>query len=392
MSAILASFWSHPYGSYSRMLTVEGTSKGGIVDDFVSVIFLSLFTVVQARFCLKILRRVFSRRKGEGQTSAASSFAVISVMLFALYLPGALLLVATIVHKISNAPFSPYPNNALLVMETMCGGLFQLIIFLGDGLLLYRCYIVFSDAPIVYVTGILVYVVSAGISIAVLVYHIATGKYSWARRTSLEPVNPWNIDLGNGSIIPSPAIIVLSAGSSVLVNLIVTISIASRIFLAKRQTKRLWNKLSTSYTHRSSYGTAIAILLEAAVPPAIVGMVVTIVAIPLETSAARSDISSNPRSLRVLWVSLMCLAPQLIAIRVSNKASWDRQSDKVSRSIAFAHPRTSATDATVSSFQEAGEEGCSPSVSLEHSGALPSIHVLDKIAPFTPTESSRTPG
>jgi hypothetical protein len=138
----------------------------------------------------------------------------------------------------------------------------------------------------------------------VLIYHIASGNYSWADQSNLEPVNPWNIDLCEGRIIPSPAIIVLSAGSSVLVNLLVTVSIASRMFLAKRRSQRLWNT-NASNVDRNPYGTAIAILLEAAVPPALVGLVVTIIAIPLENSAAGSGISTNPRSLRVLWVSLM---------------------------------------------------------------------------------------
>jgi hypothetical protein len=83
-------------------------------------------------------KRFRDQRKQRGQENpecGTSLFAAFSVILFALYLPAALLLVSTIVQKVLRAPFFPDPGRAFLVIETTCGAFFQLIIFIGDALL-----------------------------------------------------------------------------------------------------------------------------------------------------------------------------------------------------------------------------------------------------------------
>jgi hypothetical protein len=98
-------------------------------------------------------------------------------------------------------------------------------------------------------------------------------------------------------------VLVVSVASSVLVNIIVTGSIAFRVICARRR----WSKLKTDLVNLQSVRTLsettiLTILFEAALPPAIIGIIVC------GLSAAKVSESvyqpTYTHSVRTLWVSL----------------------------------------------------------------------------------------
>ncbi|KAF6752385.1 hypothetical protein DFP72DRAFT_1070333 [Ephemerocybe angulata] len=134
-------------------------------------------------------------------------------------------------------------------MELAFASMTQILIFLTDMLLVVRCYFVFKDKPQVYITAGVAFVAS----FAIWIFGLASLSKSGG------PLRFSELGLG--------------PHSSLIVNIIVTVSIVTRILRAQR---RLQDNLSMSRVGGGQrdgvYLSASALLIESALPPVVFGI------------------------------------------------------------------------------------------------------------------------
>ncbi|TFK22302.1 hypothetical protein FA15DRAFT_563240, partial [Coprinopsis marcescibilis] len=193
----------------------------------------------------------------------------------------------------------------------------SLVFVLGDGLLLYRCYLMFIGSWWVLVAPVLTYLSSIALSISLL--------------------------------CPLPAGIVTSMETlrnilSVVTNIFVTSIISYRIVATHREVAK-----ALPGQHLAMYTTALRVLLESALPLSIAGIVqAAIHVVPLASGPGRiRDYTGDARALLVaghtvsaVYYALQAIAPQLIIFRVTTGRSWaqtggSRDAEAFSRSLAF---------------------------------------------------------
>lgn len=372
--SLVGDFWTHPNVLYHYALLDLGLgpeSFKAIQDDLASIIIMAVFSVLQSYLSFNILRHILQNQSSLPRSSRKSStFSIVAVAVFVLYCAAAVLAIATFASKLSVAakvnywaderdipPGTGYscvlpdvfegcplfytyrPSPLASRLDTALGAVFQAVVILADGLLLYRCFLVFRDKPWLYGTGAVVYLASIVIP---LVYtglmYTQSGPMTFNTDSGVEQgygdisISLGDFNVGNLTLLH---ILVLSIGSSVLVNIIVTGSIAFRVIRARQR----WTKLKSDLVYvdgdRSiDKSTVITILLEAALPPAILGLFIC----GMSLSRIGKFSPTYTHSLRVLWVSLIALAPQLIAVRVFQGKTWEQQQDEfaVSRPLQFA--------------------------------------------------------
>ncbi|KAH6888227.1 hypothetical protein BKA70DRAFT_1331948 [Coprinopsis sp. MPI-PUGE-AT-0042] len=376
MSAALLGFWTHSFRSYNDALLDSTSAKGAIADDIASLMMFLGFSVLQFQLCRRIMQSRYCQKEGKCKERAPSSrFAQVSAVLFLLYLVAGILFTTVFVMKMSRAPLpskierivsSEAPPGMctfqrtrsewhwvegqyvggyqrketsewrcftaalveltpIFILETVGGSLLQVLILVADALLLYRCYAVFLDKPVVYRVGGFVFLTSFVLSVVYIAYCISEGYSSR---------NPEPKSLPAGFNLHQAAAIYISCSTAV--NLFVTIAISSRIISAKRRLDVALQDVSASQESMGAHKTAVIILVEAALPASLVGIVLAVITVPLGNREISIKNAVSPRAIRVLWVSLLAIAPQIIAIRVAEGRSWsETQSEVVSRSIAF---------------------------------------------------------
>ncbi|KAF5335768.1 hypothetical protein D9611_009687 [Ephemerocybe angulata] len=157
-------------------------------------------------------------------------------------------------------------------VELAFASMTQILIFLTDMLLVVRCYFVFKDKPQVYITAAVAFVASFAIWIF--------GLASLSKAGGLSASASWDWDLtGPSSALPKGYTSSMSIISSLIVNIIVTVSIVTRILRAQR---RLQDNLSMSRVGAGQrdgvYLSASALLIESALPPVVFGILAAVFA------------------------------------------------------------------------------------------------------------------
>ncbi|KAK7027979.1 hypothetical protein VNI00_015065 [Paramarasmius palmivorus] len=179
--------------------------------------------------------------------------------------------------------------------------------FIGDALLLYRCYIIWNSNLYIVVLPFLIFLGSTALSIVSLVHSALPGA-DFFGRNSVDFAIPW---------------IALTCG----LNILLTGLITCRILGARRELNRITNSQELSQV----YTGVIAILVESALPFSILGIVL----------AALLGAGNRVYTLFVnLWGSYVGLAPLLIIHRVALGKAWSKETarDINSTQLHFAPP------------------------------------------------------
>jgi hypothetical protein len=162
--------------------------------------------------------------------------------------------------------------------------------FMGDGLLLYRCYIIWGARPWVIALPALVYIASTVTAIITV--------YSSARPDA-------SIFAGNAAKFG-----VAWVSLTVSLNIILTLMICARLIMARTQSKyRLHPRLATMYTGM------VPILVESALPFTVLG--VAFIAVYVRTLPSEL-------ALAFIWGTFCAISPQMIILRVSMGHGWAR--------------------------------------------------------------------
>ncbi|KAF9529543.1 hypothetical protein CPB83DRAFT_852286 [Crepidotus variabilis] len=228
------------------------------------------------------------------------------------------------------------------------------LFWLGDGLLVYRCYVVWTNKR--YVT------ILPG-----AVYLAAIATSAWFTVASQRP------STDKSSRVAYTAFSVLSA----LVSFIVTSLIAGRLLYMRQKQSKI---LAGAAVDSKMYFGVISILVESAVPLAIAGIMS---AVTLWAKMDKYEIANDV--FIVLWTSLTALAPQIIILRVTLGRSWAHGSHTLKEShlstLAF-QPRTlHDSDALGHEFEDSTHRNSSE---LQDPTRLEDLEVAEK-----PTDRER---
>ncbi|KAJ2920634.1 hypothetical protein H1R20_g16461, partial [Candolleomyces eurysporus] len=137
-------------------------------------------------------------------------------------------------------------------MEIVFSALAQAILFLTDGLLVIRCYAIFTDKPYVWGIALLSFLGSIGVAVF--------GIVSLSRADILTGDSAWLA--GDGATLPRGFTPTMSIVSSLVVNAVVAVAIVSRI------------------GNSDVYGSAAGLIIESALPPVVFGILASVFATP----------------------------------------------------------------------------------------------------------------
>ncbi|TFY81067.1 hypothetical protein EWM64_g2946 [Hericium alpestre] len=193
---------------------------------------------------------------------------------------------------------------------------------LGDGLLLYRCYMVWGSRLWIVAFPIMIYLGSIIMSIFTIIESVAPGS-------SIFKGDTINYEIPFISL-------------SVSLNIIVTLLISSRLLMMRRQISKLMAPdLANTYTN------IIAILVESAAPFTIFGILLVIF-------LARS--SPVEYGIIQLWGTFCVISPQLIILRVAMGEAWSRETvSRFSGTPVFATNISSTVNGTQSQIAKSAD-------------------------------------
>ncbi|KAJ2927381.1 hypothetical protein H1R20_g9711, partial [Candolleomyces eurysporus] len=326
MSALTPSFWS--FDTHSYFLSVHSQSPGSeIVVDMVRCILLSTFTVVLAVKSATILK-LLGRRRSQGDKRSPGVYAVISLVLFALFVIGTILYCTKVLLALKEAmcAVATWDTQGDVVQSSgwiKCRGVIrngyihdkvdkvlrtifalnaQVILSIVNGILVFRVYKVFSDMWMVYAPVIALYVLWVVISF-VEMYTIL--RFDWD-----VPVHPRLFRLTFNELMH------LSFALSFIFNLLVTVSIATRRFLQLhgKSTVPEGGSFPLDNDKRPGYNKRQILLVDAALP-------VTLCCLVMVIAYSRVVISYTNTAFHfegvfaILWLVFSVMAPHLIAIR-----------------------------------------------------------------------------
>ncbi|KAH6918001.1 hypothetical protein BKA70DRAFT_6000 [Coprinopsis sp. MPI-PUGE-AT-0042] len=219
------------------------------------------------------------------------AYTILSCVILALSLIGTIIDLVRIEHLLVGMRGPPLSALAsmtqgsswITVLGTVCLSMGNV---LGDGLLLYRCYVLWATTKWVLIAPVLLFGGFLGTGIAFLVY--------------TTPELPNNIGLGTSWYL-------LSA----LLNISVTGLIVGRLVVSRR---RLIN--SVPLADVKIYSGTISILIESALPFCLVSIIAAILSLPCISLPAATNYFTT------LWVALSSFCPQLIIYRVASGRSF----------------------------------------------------------------------
>ncbi|KAF9529552.1 hypothetical protein CPB83DRAFT_905947 [Crepidotus variabilis] len=200
-----------------------------------------------------------------------------------------------------------------------------LLFWLGDGLLVYRCYVVWTNQQYVAILPGAVYLAAVATSAW---FTIAT-QLEFSRETTR---------------IAYSAFLALSA----LISCIVTPLIAGRLLHMRNKQAKIITGVAVD---SKVYFSIISVLVESAVPLAITGFMG---AVMLWVKADNHQTASD--FFVILWQSLTALSPQFIILRVTLGRSWAHRSHSVKEShlstLAFQPRSLHESNATGHEFED----------------------------------------
>ncbi|KAA1476441.1 hypothetical protein DENSPDRAFT_861195 [Dentipellis sp. KUC8613] len=189
------------------------------------------------------------------------------------------------------------------------GGILAQIV--ADGILIYRCYIIWSARWSVIILPSMIYLTSIAMGIVELVMSAAPES-----------------DFFRGNVVHFT---ISWASLSVAVNAVVTLLICTRLLHARRFMDEIMPDGSADL-----YTSVVAILVESALPVTIIGIVYVVV------DGKNLDVAP---AFSFIWGAIGSLSPQLILLRVAMGRAWTAEvaSHVNSRSLQFAPASTSVT-------------------------------------------------
>jgi len=200
-------------------------------------------------------------------------------------------------------PAAYFMENASIWVQTLGSAADVTGNVMGDALLLYRCYIIFGSKLWVIIGPTLIFVLST-------VMAIITVVMSGLPNANLFRGAPVNF-----------GIIWISA--TVGFNVIVTVMISARLLMARKSLQAVGGPEFCSV-----YTGAVAILVESSAPFSILGIIFVIL---FAKSMPEEFFFSN------VWGSFCTLSPQIIILRVSMGAAWNKDTvSQITTHMAFA--------------------------------------------------------
>ncbi|KAJ7595761.1 hypothetical protein C8J56DRAFT_923168, partial [Mycena floridula] len=169
----------------------------------------------------------------------------------------------------------------------------QVTVFLGDGLLIYRCYVIWNGRRSVLALPILLYLAAFSMAIVFVVQTAIPGSLFFAQK-SINFGVPW---------------VALTATFNVLVTFLITF----RILKTRRAAKRVSSMNSELI---GEYTGLPAILIEASLPFSILGIVFAV------TYGKNVDEAS---AFILIWSVFAALSPQFIIFRIASGQGWTQQ-------------------------------------------------------------------
>ncbi|KAF7306549.1 hypothetical protein MIND_00446200 [Mycena indigotica] len=178
--------------------------------------------------------------------------------------------------------------------------------FMADGLLLYRCFVIWGSSYIIIAFPVVVYFSAMSMAI-LLIYQSAipagTGFFSGS-----------SISFG----LPYT---VLTVG----LNVITTIAICVRLLFVRRKVRAILGE-----QHCQTYTGVVACLLESALPFTTLGIIYAI---------AYGRNSPYAFALLQVWADFCAISPQLIILRVALGKAWSKQTVATVSVLVFDHRR-----------------------------------------------------
>ncbi|KAJ3543191.1 hypothetical protein NMY22_g3233 [Coprinellus aureogranulatus] len=169
--------------------------------------------------------------------------------------------------------------------------------FIGDGLLLYRCYIIWSDMRWVVVVPAMAYVTSIVFGILYVLPMVD------------------DISTGDTNLTYMSLFIILS----VVLNMLVTFLISARLLLARRRLRAMFPDANSS----KQYTGVVAILIESAIPVSLFGLGLAIIlGISRDRDPHIVEKEAANYVFSALYFSFAALSPQMIIFRVTTGRSW----------------------------------------------------------------------
>ncbi|KAG2003721.1 hypothetical protein CC2G_004305 [Coprinopsis cinerea AmutBmut pab1-1] len=236
-------------------------------------------------------------------------------------------------------------------MATISQTLFHAYVALGDGLLLWRCYIIWNDLWWVIVPPLTIFLGFIGLSLTNIVRIIS----KTARSTELQAVQTQQITIAYTFL-------------TVSLNAIATSLIAYRLVRAQRSFSR-----TLPGRGMRVYRAAARILVESALPLTLFGLCAALFGVVVWFRRSSEDGSLDLGSMvagdvfGALYASFAALAPQMIIFRVTTGRSWHtRDADlhtsvdvqnRLSQPILFNHQSVSISVGDVEDARGIGEGG-----------------------------------
>ncbi|KAJ7573303.1 hypothetical protein C8J56DRAFT_983558 [Mycena floridula] len=179
------------------------------------------------------------------------------------------------------------------VMGTLAS---QLTNFMADGLLLYRCYIIWNSNPRVIVLPSMIFITSIAMAMLMLVQS-ALPDSGFFRSKTVNYSVAW-------------------ISSSVSLNILVTCTITFRILAVRKSLKQKFMAESHGNTAAMEvYTSTVAILVESALPFSIIGLIAA------STYGKNLNVGS---AFVFIWGAFAGLSPQFIIFRVAEGRAWTR--------------------------------------------------------------------
>jgi len=214
-------------------------------------------------------------------------------------------------------PLGYLAANSAIWWQTLGTATEQLVNYLGDGLLMYRCFVIYNNNRWVLVFPALLYLGSLSMGIMTLVQSSIPGSDFFAGETVNFGV-PW-------------------AALSVTLNFTLTCLITARILIARRNARKyLQGNGMDVYTGLAS------ILVESSLPFSFLGIVFAI--------TYGKNLDQGPTFL-FIWSAFAALSPQFIIFRVATGRAWTREiATNISRGDSMLFD-TTRVNKTVESYQ-----------------------------------------
>ncbi|KAJ8495665.1 hypothetical protein ONZ45_g5661 [Pleurotus djamor] len=219
---------------------------------------------------------------------------------------------------VEGGPLGYLAANSSIWWQTLGTLSDQLTNFLGDGLMLYRVYIICDSGLLVLIFPVLLYLSSIAMALLTVVQSAVPGSNFFVGKTVNFGV-PW-------------------VALSVTINVYCTVAIVWRLYLARKQ---MQEQIGLAPEIMDTYTGVTAILVESSLPFSVLGIVFAV--------TFGKNLDAGP-PFAFIWGTFCALSPQFILYRVALGTAWSRDiaSQIQSQSLEFAsvsrgHTASSAT-------------------------------------------------